>query len=88
MGEMKPVAVVKPRLLSAKDKERLTKAGYCVIESDDLECIKKCRCRKVREAEECRWVCKEGVKAVKAGRCVNVGVHRNGVISKDAGVRW
>ena len=40
MGELKPVAVVKPGLLSAKDKERLTKAGYCVIESDDLECIK------------------------------------------------
>ena len=62
--------------------------AHTVVGHDNLECIEKCRCRKVREAEECRWVCKEGAKAVKAGRCIDVGVHRNGVIRKDAGVRW
>lgn len=37
---MKPVAIIKPGSLPPKSKEALTKAGYVVVESNDLECVR------------------------------------------------
>lgn len=38
--QTKPVAIVKPGSLRAVDKRRLAAAGYVVIESPDLECVR------------------------------------------------
>ncbi len=38
--ELAPVVVIKKGVASAADKSRLHKAGYIVLESDDLDCLR------------------------------------------------
>lgn len=40
MTALKPIAIFKPGALTENNKATLAEAGYIVIESDDLDCMK------------------------------------------------